>query len=675
VPVCAQNSLDSLYTLWKNKSLEDSTRSTAFSNYIKKGFLTSNPDTVLILAEELRSFAQRSGYLKAKATAYNLKGISYYFKSDYPSALINYERGIKIYEEIRDKKGVSKSLNNMSLIHRIQGNYFKAMSLVKQSLEMAEEAGDIEATIIALANIGLMYSGQSNYPKALEYNQRVLKLSEETGDEKGIQHSLTSIGIIYKGQENYAKALECFNRALEINKTIGNRRGVGVSLNNLGSVFWDQKIHPKALDYFERSLKIQEELVDLSSIANTLNNIGEIYEEKEDYLNALEYSRRALDISNDIGDKTRAASSLIQIGKLKHKQGNDKKSITACKDAMVICQEVGALKEEKGACQCLYDTYKSMGNSIEALMYLEKIQVIEDGLNTEETSQKLQQMEFTKQVLADSLANAEDARLIEETHKEEVRKKNNTRNALLGAGLSLFLLAGGIYSRLRYIRKAKAEIEKEKDRSENLLLNILPADIAAELKEKGRADARDFELVSILFTDFKGFTAASEKLSAQELVAEINTCFEAFDGIMGKYNIEKIKTIGDAYMAAGGLPVPADDSIKNTVTAALEMQAFISDRKTTNDAANKPAFEMRVGVHTGPVVAGIVGVKKFQYDIWGDTVNTASRMESSGCVGQVNISQVTYELLKDDTQFTFESRGKIEAKVKGKMEMYFVVFA
>jgi adenylate cyclase len=235
----------------------------------------------------------------------------------------------------------------------------------------------------------------------------------------------------------------------------------------------------------------------------------------------------------------------------------------------------------------------------------------------------------------------------------------------------VIFLAAGIYSRLRYTRKAKDIIEKGKDRSEHLLLNILSADIAAELKEKGRAEARDFEMVSILFTDFKGFTAASEKLSAQELVSEINTCFEAFDGIMGKYHIEKIKTIGDAYMAAGGLPVPKEGSVKNTVLAALEMQEFITKRKIQLDAAGNPGFEMRVGIHTGPVVAGIVGVKKFAYDIWGDTVNTASRMESSG-VGKVNISEGTYELIKDDPYFAFESRGKIQAKGKGEMEMYFV---
>lgn len=251
--------------------------------------------------------------------------------------------------------------------------------------------------------------------------------------------------------------------------------------------------------------------------------------------------------------------------------------------------------------------------------------------------------------------------------------------------LVLFLAGLRIFSRFRE-KKLVAEKEKleltvserteelslEKKKSDDLLLNILPEEIANELKEKGKAEARDFDLVSIFFTDFKGFTAASEKLGAQDLVREINTCFVAFDSIIAKYNVEKIKTIGDAYMAAGGLPVPTNNSVKNTVLAALELQTFISKRKVELEAEGQPAFEMRVGVHTGPVVAGIVGVKKFQYDIWGDTVNTASRMESSGEVGKVNISQTTYDLLKDQPEFNFESRGKIEAKGKGEMEMYFV---
>lgn len=224
----------------------------------------------------------------------------------------------------------------------------------------------------------------------------------------------------------------------------------------------------------------------------------------------------------------------------------------------------------------------------------------------------------------------------------------------------------------RIVNQRTFDLSEEKRKSEDLLLNILPSEVADELKEKGQAEAKLFEETSVMFTDFMAFTAISERLSPSELVAEINHCFKAFDGIMEKYGIEKIKTIGDAYMAAGGLNSPKISQPKDVILAALDMQVFMKARKMEQDKKGLPAFEMRLGIHTGPVVAGIVGVKKFQYDIWGDTVNTASRMESSGEVGKVNISQATYDLLKNDPQLSFESRGMIEVKGKGALEMWFV---
>jgi ligand-binding sensor domain-containing protein/class 3 adenylate cyclase len=220
------------------------------------------------------------------------------------------------------------------------------------------------------------------------------------------------------------------------------------------------------------------------------------------------------------------------------------------------------------------------------------------------------------------------------------------------------------------VEKQRDEVEKQRKVSEELLLNILPAEIAQELKAKGSSDAKLINEATVLFTDFKGFTEMSETLSPKELVSDINECFSAFDKIIEKHGVEKIKTIGDAYMAAGGLPSPNTTHARDVLNAALEIQDFMANLKKQRSAEGKHYFEIRIGIHTGSVVAGIVGIRKFQYDIWGDTVNTASRMESSSEIGKTNVSETTYNLVKDE--YIFEHRGKLDVKGKGEMMMFFL---
>jgi|GEM_PF-1426773 len=230
-----------------------------------------------------------------------------------------------------------------------------------------------------------------------------------------------------------------------------------------------------------------------------------------------------------------------------------------------------------------------------------------------------------------------------------------------------------IQRQLKLLASQKEVISSEKEKSEQLLLNILPQATTEELKAHGSARPRYFDQVSVLFTDFKGFTQIAESLSPKALVDVIHHSFSAFDSIARAHGIEKIKTIGDAYMAAGGLPTPNSTHPVDVVTAALEIRDFILTHHQERVAQGLPGFEIRLGIHTGPVVAGIVGLHKFQYDIWGDTVNLAARMESSGEIGKVNISQSTYDLVKDHFSCTY--RGEIEAKNKGKIAMYFVDWA
>lgn len=217
---------------------------------------------------------------------------------------------------------------------------------------------------------------------------------------------------------------------------------------------------------------------------------------------------------------------------------------------------------------------------------------------------------------------------------------------------------------------AQMEMIKEKEKSEKLLLNILPEEIAEELKEKGSTKPVYYESVSVMFTDFKGFTKIVENLTPTELINELDSCFSYFDSLMDQYNLEKLKTIGDSYMCAGGIPVPNKTNPVDIVLAAMEIQSIMLQVKSLKQDLDVPYWELRLGIHTGPLVAGVIGEKKFAYDVWGDTVNIASRMESSGTPGMVNISSATYELVKDF--FDCEYRGKVQAKNKGDIEMFYV---
>lgn len=356
-----------------------------------------------------------------------------------------------------------------------------------------------------------------------------------------------------------------------------------------------------------------------------------------------------------------------------------------------LSTEVSSLTEEQQKLEQQKKRLEGQQRTLQTLLVQR-----EAAIQNMTAAQMKQQLLFSEQErIVDSLAFASVMDSMELSQKEMVLQQQKAeigekeaalklqktqRNLLLALAGIILLVAVGIFSRYNATKRHNAVlaeknkiIEQERKRSEELLLNILPGAIAEELKRTGTAEARHYDNATVLFTDFKGFSAISKILTPEQLVHDLDYAFKNFDQIIGKFGLEKIKTIGDAYMCAGGIPDEAGNHPRNVVRAAIEIQEFLHTWNTDRAMQGLPAFEARIGIHTGPLVAGVVGSKKFAYDIWGDTVNIASRMESSGAPGKVNISSSTFSWVKNDYQC--EYRGRVPAKNVGEIDMYFVEMA
>lgn len=707
--VIARSEADSLAAELKKYTTSDSTRANLLVNLAEKIRISDPPQSIFYATElERMILSKPGGNYKANTNRYLsaallLKGKSYlameqqkkadsvfslaiklWQKADdqngeakalfkigriynvsgrLEEAIINFRKALKLEEALGSKMDMGINLYHLGSAHSDQSNYTAAEDYTRQAYEVFNEMGDDYRAGMCLNNLGNIENNKGNFTKSLEYYLAALKINERIKNDLEISNNLNNVGIIYLSLQQYAKARSYFQRANDILAKTGNESAMLYSLGNIGITYSAENDFPKALDYFNRVLQISINNGDKGNIAQAFNSIARVHEDSKNYPEAIKYYRDAVAINDSIGDKYSKIYNLVGLGDVNRMAGDAAKAAVYLREARALAQEIGAMDPEKDALQGLTQLYADAKQFDSAFKYMMLFADLKDTLlnkeNIEEIARKELQYGFDKKMIEEKLLS-----------ELEINKQKNRKNIFFISGLGLLLMAGGLWSRLRYIHKSRAIIKKEKDRSDELLLNILPAEVAEELKEKGFAEARHFDEVTVLFTDFKGFTTMAEQLTPGELVHEIDYCFKKFDEIITRYGIEKIKTIGDAYMCAGGLPVINRTNAIDVVNAALEIQQFMASMKLERIDENRPYFELRLGIHTGPVVAGIVGIKKFQYDIWGDTVNLASRMESSGEVGKVNVSQMTCEKISDRFKCTY--RGKIEAKNKGTVDMYFV---
>jgi adenylate cyclase len=619
--------IDSLKTVIA-KMPDDSLRVNTIIHLSSLFYRTSPADAIKYGGIAL-DLAERINFPEGKAYAEKSIGMGYYFQGNYIDALVSWQQSLKTFESINDKLGVANMLNNLGAVHFNEGDDTRAIEYYLQSLQVSEDIGDKLRIATALVNIGAVY-----------FNKKVT-------------HDL---------------ALRYYLQSLPISQELGNYDAIGTAAVNMGEIYLERNDLDSARLYFEKALEAYRQSV-TGNVPYALNSLGKVYARQGDFEEAIQYQKQAYSLAESRGARLEMAQSSLGLANTYQLKDDHLSAIETLTQAMSLAGEINIPYQLKDAYEGLAVSYAAISDYGNAFIYQNLLTSIKDTLYNAAMDKRIQSMTLNfdlekKQGEIDLLTKD---KAIQEL---DLRRQKTIRNFTGIVGILLLMLAGGLFHRYNYTRKTSLIIAKEKERSEKLLLNILPYETAEELKEKGSATPKHYEMVSVLFTDFKGFTSITEKLSPQELVEELNHCFLGFDHIIDKNNLEKIKTIGDAYMCAGGIPVENSTNPIDIVKAGLEIKKYMDDLKKEKEARGEGYWEIRIGIHTGPVIAGVVGKNKFAYDIWGDAVNTASRMESSGIPGKVNISGATYNLIKDYFDCTY--RGKIQAKNKGEIDMYLV---
>lgn len=508
-----------------------------------------------------------------------------------------------------------------------------------------------------------------------------------------------NVGLILYNQRDLDSALLCFEQARAAYATIGDQEQVVNCLNMLAMTYYQANDAYNAQKKVGLAIQSAQQHRIARGLSRSYEIKSMIHQDLYEFELALESYKQHLSIRDSLLTEDRASENKRLFDQYKMEQIEKQLRLIWAKDeldAINLARERAEKEAERERFNAKIKDDElriaSLKNKeLRAREELQRLQLQEERLNLENSERKLalerrenelKELALEKERLT-VLANEKEIDLLDQKRRNEQDAYNYKFRLVLGALAFIVLILFVIlfaYRKLQQRKKrieeqnviiaqSKKDIEHEKDKSDGLLLNILPPVIAEELKAHGSSKPRLFDEVSVGFTDFSGFTMISEKLTAEQLVEKLDTIFYAFDLIIERHGLQRIKTIGDAYMFAAGVPEPMKDHAVRIVAAAIEMRDYI-EQYNRELGRNEPKWNIRIGVNTGPIVAGVIGIKKFAYDIWGDAVNLAARMESSGEVGKVNVSGSTYSLIKD--HYFTEYRGKIEAKNKGAVDMYFV---
>lgn len=541
-----------------------------------------------------------------------------------------------------------------------------------EALRRYRQIGDHEGEATTLNNLGVQTYIVGDIRRALVYEQRALQIAQRhltgTAQQKRIASCLVDLGVLYFRQGDAATALRYHLRAADLHALAADKISQADALSRAAAMALHLGDTARTEAIAQQCLALAKEKNDADTRRDALDLLGQLAFARHQLLEARTHHREALRIDEENGMSVLVANDLVALARVEHAARNLPLALRYGQRAADVAQAANSLTALQNAEQQLAALYEKTGDTGKALRHFQRFTNLRDSVRNKENDRATlqQRLGYEYELKETTLRATQQKR--QSVARAEIARQKLLRNAFLAGAAVLLLLAGLLWQRFRFTRRAKQTIEREKLRSDALLLNILPADTAEELKQHGRAQARRYEQATVLFADVVNFTSIASEMTPEKLVSTLDTYFAAFDRLSEEFGLEKIKTIGDCYMTADGLngsPSPAA-----AVRCALAMQALAERLAQERSHDGEPAFVWRIGLHTGPVVAGVVGLKKFAYDIWGDTVNMAARMEQSGQGGRINISEATWELVS--TAFVCTPRGRIAAKHKGEIEMYFV---
>ncbi len=624
--------------------------------------------------------SEKFGLNKVLADIYQNKSMIYTDLQDHMQAMRFLKKALKTIYLIDEQGQVKNILNQIATNYHSLGELDSAIVYFQKTIEFKNDTNDKEGLISDYSALGNLFRERGSYIQAQEHLLKGLKVAESEKDTFSMMTLFSEIGDVYAAQEGWNKSEQRYLKALELAR-LKNRQFIEAGcLNKLANIYQLQSKEKKAIEYYEQALKLYEQNNSKINAADVQISLSKLYKEGNQLGKAKNYLLGAIKARNQSADILIILSAKMALAEIEILSGNSGKGINIIKECLPEYKKMQDQEGLKNGYLLLSGAYSKSNNYKLAFQYFQQYNNISDSLMAIDRSKTISELEllYTTEKKDKEIAQ-QKAALEKQEIKARERQNRNLLFAILGVFILLTVTIGLIYSRQvnrrlasknNQIESQKVEIESERNRAEGLLLNILPATVAEELKQKGHATPVHFEAVTVVFTDFEGFTKIASSLPPAEIVSELNECFLKFDEIAERHNLEKIKTMGDAYMCAGGLPIKNDTHPTDAILAAKEIMAFVEERNTELAAEGKPIWPIRIGIHTGELVAGVVGSKKFAYDIWGDTVNVASRMESSAGVGEINISEATYELVSK--KFPCRYRGEIEVKNKGKMGMYIV---